>query len=105
MIGPLDYRAVHATVDADFSEGRHDGGRVGIQNDGHRVADLGGEAVSPRSVWATRLQERDDPVFPGAPLDDVQAFGRCLRHFTIIPERYDNSAVGEFAVTAHPRQF
>jgi len=38
------------------------------------------EAVAPGTVPGLGLQESDHRVLPVAPLDDVKAFGDCLRH-------------------------
>ena len=98
MVRPLHHRAIHMAVDADSSEPGQDGRRIGVQDDGDGVASAGfAEAVSPRPVRRTRLQERDHRVLPDGPLDDMKAFGSSLRHFTIIPEAYDNSYVATFA--------
>ncbi len=50
----------------------HDGGWIGVQDYGYWIAFVGfPEAVSPRSVGGTRLQQSDHRVLPVAPLDDV----------------------------------
>ena len=59
------------------------------------------EAIPPRTVGGTGLQQSDHRVLPVAPLDDVKAFGVSLRHYTIIPEQYDNSTGEEFARSAY----
>jgi hypothetical protein len=91
-------RAIRSPIHADSPERGQDGRRIRVQDNGYGVALTGfAEAISPRSVRGTRLEERDHRVLPVAALDDVEALGWSLRHISIIPEEYDNPPLSEFA--------